>query len=290
MELVVQQGVNALALGATYALLALGLAVVFSMLRFVNFAHGELLTAGAFAVYVGMSAGLPWAAAAPLGIGTAILVALAMERLAFRPVRAASPSTLLLTSFAASVIVQAALMITISPRPQAIAVPAFLTGTFRVGDLRLATVDLVSVAITAVTLALLVLFFRRTLIGVAIRAAAEDFETTRLMGLRASRVVMTAFVISGCLAGVAALIWTAKLGTVEPGMGLIPMLKAFIASVLGGIGSIPGAAAGGFVLGGLEVLFAAIAPLEWLPYRDALAFAGVVVILLLRPRGLFARS
>jgi branched-chain amino acid transport system permease protein len=290
VELAAQQILNALALGATYALLALGLAVVFNMLGFVNFAHGELLTASAFALLFLLRVGVPWWIGAPIAVAAGSAAAVVMERVAFRPVRRASPNTLLLTSFAASVILQALFQITISPRPQAIPIPDALGGTLRVAGLRLATVDVASVGVTILVLGALAWFFARTDSGLAIRAAAEDFETTRLMGIRANRVVITAFAISGFLAGIAALIWTAKLGTVDPGMGLIPMLKAFISAVIGGIGSIGGAAAGGFVLGAIEVAFAAVVPTELLPFRDALAFVAVVVVLLIRPAGLFGKK
>jgi len=287
---IAQQFVNALALGGTYALLALGLAIVFNILLFVNFAHGEQLTVGAFAVYVAQLLGAPWLVAALIGLLAAVLSGILMELLAFRPVRGADPNTLLLTSFAMSLLIQAALVMTISPRPQPVPVPRFLTRVVYVGPLHLGVLDLSTTVVAFVTLVGLIFFFRRTSLGISIRAAAEDFETARLMGIRANRVVLTAFAMSGALAGVAALVWIAKIGTVDPVMGLIPMLKAFVAAVLGGLRSLSGPVAGGFLLGAMEVTFQAILPTELLPYGDAFAFTAVVLVLLVRPHGLFVRS
>jgi branched-chain amino acid transport system permease protein len=290
MDEVAQQLVNALAVGGTYALLALGLAVVFNMLGFVNFAHGELLTIAAFTVYGAEAAGLSWLAAAPRAGAAAPAAGVVMERTAFRPVRRASANTLLLTSFAISVTIQGLLFIFGSPRPQAIDVPNGLTRVISVGPISLSVLDLVTLVVTTIVLAALALFFRRSDLGIRMRAAADDFDAARMAGIDANAVVATAFALSGALAGVAALIWTARLGTVEPSMGLVPMLKAFIAAVMGGLGSIPAAAVGGFVLGGLEVALQAFAPEALLPYRDALAFGGVVLFLLVWPNGILRGS
>jgi branched-chain amino acid transport system permease protein len=205
-------------------------------------------------------------------------------------VRGADPNTLLLTSFAMSIMIQALLVIAVSPRPQPVSIPKFLTRVVYLGSVRLGVLDLTTTIVAVITLIGLTMFFRRTKLGISIRAAAEDFETARLMGIRANRVVLAAFAMSGALAGVAALVWIAKIGTVDPVMGLIPMLKAFIAAVLGGLRSLSGPAAGGFLLGVMEVAFQAILPTELLPYGDAFAFTAVVLVLLVRPRGLFVRS
>ena len=140
--------------------------------------------------------------------------------------------------------------------------------------------------VTFVALAGLTFVLRRTVPGMAMRAAAEDIEMLRLLGIRANRVVAVSFALSGLLAGIAAVIWTAQRGSVDPLMGFFPVLKAFIATVLGGLGSLGGAVLGGFVVGALEVLAQAFLPDALAPYRDAIVLAAVIAALLLRPDGL----
>ncbi len=134
------------------------------------------------------------------------------------------------------------------------------------------------------------LFLKRTLLGIAIRAAAVDFPTTRLMGLRANRVILAAFAISGLLAGVSGLLWIAQRGSVDPLMGFLPVLKAFIAAILGGIGNLTGAVIGGFFLGAIEIGLQAVLPEPVQPFRDAIALSLVVLVLLYRPQGLFGAA
>jgi branched-chain amino acid transport system permease protein len=288
VETLIQQIVNALALGGTYALLALGLALVFSILGFINFAHGELLTITGYTIFFSMGAGLPFAAAAAVGILVAGLAAVLMERVAFRPVRGASATTLLITSFALSIVLQVAFQNLISARPKGIQVPDLLTGTISIAGLQLGTIQALSIAISLSALAGLTVVLRRTPIGVSIRAAAEDFTTLRLMGVKANQVVVATFLASGLLAGVAAVLYVAQRGTVDPMMGFVPVLSAFIAVVVGGVGNLGGAVAGGFLLGMLEGLLQAYLPEALSPYRDALVLAALIGLLALRPQGLLA--
>ncbi|MBL9052440.1 MAG: branched-chain amino acid ABC transporter permease, partial [Tabrizicola sp.] len=143
-----------------------------------------------------------------------------------------------------------------------------------------------SIVVTGVSLAALTLFLKRTTMGQAMRAAAEDFQVLRLMGIRANRVIAVAFALSGALAGISAVLWVAQRGSVDPLMGFVPVLKAFVAAVIGGLGSLPGAVAGGFVLGVSEVLFQAFLPEALLPFRDAFVLSVVIAILIWRPEGL----
>jgi branched-chain amino acid transport system permease protein len=288
VENLVQQIVNALALGGTYALLALGLALVFSILGFINFAHGELLTITGYAVFFSMDAGLPFAAAAAVGVLAAGLAAVLMERVAFRPVRGANSTTLLITSFAVSIVLQVAFQNLISARPKGIDVPGFLTGTISIGGMQLGTIQALSIGISLAALAGLTVVLRRTQIGTSIRAAAEDFVTLRLMGVRANQVVVATFLASGLLAGIAGILYVAQRGTVDPMMGFVPVLSAFIAVVVGGVGNLGGAVAGGFLLGALEGLLQAYLPEGVSPFRDALVLAALIAVLALRPQGLLA--
>jgi branched-chain amino acid transport system permease protein len=281
-----QQTIDALSLGSTYALLALGLALVFSIMGLINFAHGELMTVSGYAMFAMTLAGLPALVIVPLTVVVATLAAVSMERIAFRPVRGASGTTMLLTSFAVSIILQNIFLMFISARPKAIAFPQWTNEVLTLGRYRISVLQLLTMAVTLSCLLGLGIFLRRTTVGVGMRAASQDFDAARLMGLRANQVVGLAFAISGALAGVATLLYLARRGTVDPFMGLIPVLKAFIASVLGGLGSLIGAVVGGFLLGGIEAFLQALLPESLRPFRDAAAFGLVILVLLFKPQGL----
>jgi branched-chain amino acid transport system permease protein len=284
---ILQQSINGLSLGATYALLALGLAIVFSILHLVNFAHGEILTVSAYSMLGARKLGLPWIASLVVGVALAVVTAVAMERVAFRPVRHASPTTMLLTSFGLGIMIQAVFQVGVSPRPKAVPQPDWLSSAITVGGVRLQAVHLLTLAVTAVALIVLMVIMRRSLMGLAMRGASEDFDAVRLMSIRANRVIASAFAVSGFLAGIAAVLLLARSGSVTPSMGLMPVLMAFVANVIGGIGSLPGAVIGGFVLGFAEVMLRAWLPLGVSGFTTGFLFLFVAVLLLLRPEGLF---
>lgn len=283
----IQDLVAGFALGGQYALLALGLALVFSVMGLVNFAHGELITLPCYAMLGLHLLGASWAVMAAGGILAGLVAALAMERLAFRPVRGAAPETMLLTSFGLSIIIQSLLATLISPRPKAVPQPEWLSASITIGGVSLQWQQLGTILVAFVALLALLVFLRRSFYGVAMRAAATDFDATLLMGVKANRVIASAFAISGLLAGIAAITYLARIGTVSPSMGLTPVLFAFVASVIGGIGNLKGAVIGGLVLGLVEVGLRSWLPAGATSYTPVILFAVVAVILVLRPRGLF---
>jgi branched-chain amino acid transport system permease protein len=289
MDIVLQQLVNAFALGGTYALLALGLGIVFSVMGLINFAHGELMTATGYGIFFALMAGMPFPAALLAGLGLAVVLAVSMERVAFRPVRRSSPTIMLLTSFAVSTILHILMQNLISARPKAIPIPDSLAGAVSIAGLQIGTIQLLSIAVTIVSLTALIYFFRSTLLGISMRAAAEDFDTARLMGVRANGVIAVAFALSGLLAGIAGILWLFQRGSVDPLMGFVPVLKAFIAVVLGGMGNLTGAVAGGMLLGVIEVLLRAFLPDSLLSYRDAISLTLVIAVLYIYPDGLIPR-
>jgi branched-chain amino acid transport system permease protein len=286
MNYFIEQTVNALSLGGTYALLALGLAVVFSILGMINFAHGALMTLTGYALVFASIAGLPFGVAAPIAVVFTMGSAVMLELIAFRPVRRASGATMLLTSFAVAVLLQLAFQIFISTRPQIVPLPALLTTAVNIGDISIGMNRLISIVVAVVVLLGLNQFLRRTTIGLAMRAAAEDFDVTRLMGIRANAVISAAFALSGLLAAIAAVLWIAQRSSVDPLMGLIPVLKAFIATTMGGLGSLHGAVLGGLLLGAIEIYLAAYLPDAALPFHGAITLGLVIVVLVLRPQGL----
>lgn len=286
MDLILQQLINAVALGGIYALLALGLAVVFSVMGMINFAHGELMTTAGYVLMAAGLIGLPFALAIPLAVIGAMLAAMAMERIAFRPVRNASGATMLVTSFAVAMILQVLFQNLISARSQPVIIPDVLATSVAFGGFVIGVNKLVAIAVTIVMLIALELFMTRQKTGIAMRAAAEDFAIARLMGIRANSVIMGAFALSGLLAGVAAVLWVSQRASVDPLMGFTPVLKAFIASILGGLGSLRGAVAGGFTLGFIEVLLAAFLPAAAQEFREPIGLTIVLLILVTRPKGL----
>ena len=286
MDLFVQQTVNALALGGTYALLALGLAVVFSIMGLINFAHGELMTISGYTLMYCGILGLPFAVSVPLSILAAVLAAVAMERIAFRPVRGGSGATMLITSFAVAMILQVLFQNLISARSQAVALPQILSQSVHLGSVIIGVNKIAAIAATVLMLIFLDRFMNRQKTGIAMRAAAEDFAVARLMGIRANTVIAGAFAISGLLAGVAAVLWVSQRASVDPLMGFTPVLKAFIAAILGGLGSLRGAVAGGFMLGFIEVYLSAFLPQGLQEFREPIGLGLVVLILLFRPNGM----
>lgn len=283
--MLIQQIVNAVSLGGIYALLALGLAIVFSIVGLINFAHGELMTIAGYALLASLAMGVPFPAAAVTAVAAGAVAALAMERVAFRPMRGASVTSLLLTSFAVSGLLQVIFQNGVSARPQPVAMPGWMTGAYQIGPVSIGVGPTISIIVAGTALVGLEIFLRRTVTGTAMRAAAEDFAVVRLMGISAGRIVATAFALSGIFAGLAGLLWVAQRASVDPLMGFIPVLKAFIATVVGGLGSLPGAVVGGFLLGAIEVALQATLPESAAPYRDAIVLSGVIAILLFRPDG-----
>ena len=282
-HLVIEDAVDAIALGSLYALFALGIAVIFGIMRLINFAHGELIMAGA---YVLVLVPLPALALVPLTVAVVVALALAMERIAFRPVRHAAPATLLITSFALSFLLQSVAAMIWGSLPRTTALASGLGSTFSVGGVAIQKLDVVTISVTLALLATVGWFLRSTTLGTQMRAAAEDFRMARVLGIRANRVVASAFALSGLLAAVAAILLTAQTGTVSPTIGVSIVLFAFIATIVGGMGSLSGAVVGGFSIGALNVALQASLPLDLRPFRDAFVFAAVLAVLIVRPQGL----
>jgi branched-chain amino acid transport system permease protein len=279
-----QNVINAVSLGGLDALIALGIAVLFSIMKLVNFAHGELIMIGGYTLFLLHGAPLPFTLIAVVLV--VVFAALLMERTAFRTVRSADPATLLVTSFAISFLLQNVVLVTMGAQAKSVALPDFVTSSIAIAGLRVANLDLLTIAVTVVLLAALVAFLRRTALGVQMRAAAEDFQMARLLGVRANRVVATAFAISGALAGVVSTLYVSRTAALDPTMGVQPVLVGFVACVIGGLGSLSGAALGGFLLGIVTVALQVLLPIELRPSREAFSFVIVVAVLLLRPHGL----
>jgi branched-chain amino acid transport system permease protein len=187
-------------------------------------------------------------------------------------------------------LLQNAALLFVSPRPRAVRIPGIFNESFTVGDLQISQINLLTLIVCLALLGLLTLFLKRTILGLALRAAADDFTMTRLLGVRANRVIAAAFAISGCLAGVVSLFWIGRIGSVTPNIGLTPILIAFIATVIGGMESLTGAVVGGYLLGLLTVGLQLLLPQELLDFRQAFIFGIVILVLLFRPQGLIGAT
>jgi branched-chain amino acid transport system permease protein len=282
----VQYLVSSLSVGGLYALMALGLVIVYGISQLVNFAYGELIMVAGYGLLIFGRSWLPWVIVAVLSVLCAVIVALGMDQIAFRPVRNASPTTMLITSFAVSTLLQNVALLFISPRPRAPRLPSIFVESVRFHGIRVKVVDVIALVVSIVALLALQLFLRKTVVGLSLRAAADDFTMTRLVGVNANYVIASAFAISGLLAGIVALFWIGRIGQVLPTVGFQPVLIAFIASVVGGLSSIKGAVLGGYILGFLTIGLQTWLPQDVNAYRDAIMFGIVILMLLVRPEGL----
>ncbi|HSL12343.1 MAG TPA: branched-chain amino acid ABC transporter permease [Actinomycetota bacterium] len=286
----VQQLVNALSLGSIYAVLALGLSMVYGILGMLNFAYGELVTiAGYTMLFLTTETDAPFILVALGGVAAAGLASVLMELVAFRPLRNASFVSLLFTSFAVAQLIQGAFRQAVSVRARGVPVPALFDEALDLGPVRISVLSIITASIGAIALVSLTQFMKRSRAGLSMRAAAQDFTTARLNGVRANRVISLAFLISGLLAGIAGVLWIARTTSVNPATGFVPVVQAFIASVIGGLGNLRGAVLGGFFLGTLEVFLQATLPGSLLPYAQATALLIVVAVLYVRPQGLFGQ-
>lgn len=282
----IQQLVDGLGRGGIYALLALGLAVIFGVMHLVNFAHGETVTVPSYVAYgIFLMIGGNWWVMTAAVVITAVLVSVAIEFVAFRWVRGASDFTMLLTSFGVHFVVVALFVMFVSPKSKNFEKPDWIFNTVGIGGISLEVVDLVTIGFVGLTLIGTVMILRRTLFGIAIRAAAEDFDAARLMGVRSDRVIRSAFALAGFLAGVAAVFWLMRTGEADPNAGLVPLLKGVIAAIIGGLGSLTGAMLGGFALGLAEVYLRAWLPGDLAGLTEGAVFFLIAVLFILRPQG-----
>ncbi len=282
-----QQVLNGLTLGSTYALMALGYTMVYGVLRLINFAHGEIYMAGAFlGLTLVWTLGMSFFLALPVAMLGAAIIGLAVERVAYRPLRQAPRLAALISAIGMSIFLQNLSLAIMGPQTRSFPVP-FKVRQYKLGGLRIGSLD---VFILLVSLGLMVglqILVQKTKVGKAMRAVAQDKSTAALMGISVDKIIAAAFAIGSALAAAGGILVGMNFNAVEPGMGMMPGLKGFVAAVLGGIGSIPGAAMGGMLLGMAEVSGVALLRSEW---RDAIAFAILILVLLVKPSGIFETS
>lgn len=288
MSTFLQTVVDGIGRGSTYALLALGITVIFGVMHLVNFAHAELITVGAYVAYFLSTEGFSWWLLAPAIVVAAVIASVLTERLVFRWVRGANPFTMLLASFALERLSHAAWAVFVSPAKRSFGGPDWAFNTVEAGGIRFEVLDLVTISVTAVVLALTAFVFRRTLFGISVRGASEDFDAARLMGVRANRVIAGAFAFAGFLAGVAAVLILMRTPSAEPALASDFLVKSVVAAIIGGLGSFSGAVVGGLALGLAEVTLRSYLPEGvWERLTDAVVFVLIAALFIIRPQGLF---
>ncbi|HVJ34300.1 MAG TPA: branched-chain amino acid ABC transporter permease [Terriglobia bacterium] len=287
---------DALSLGSIYALAALGIALIFGVMRLINFAHGDYIAFCVFAMLapstdamaVMLLGNLPTVLLVPVILAIGAGLSVLSELLIYRRLRDANPATMMVASFALGFVINHFILMLYSSRPKSISLWPDLSLPVEILGARLPLLQLLAIIVTVAIVVALALFLKRTRFGLEMRAAAENFTMARMLGVRANRVILLAFAISGMLAGAIGLLLVAQTGTADIGMGGSVMLVAFIATVIGGLGSLPGAVIAGILIGAISVLMQVILPLDARPFRDAFVYGAVIACLIWRPQGLFA--
>jgi len=277
---------NGISLGALYALIAIGYTMVYGILRLINFAHGDLVMLGSYIAFYGVAMFmLPWWLAFPLAIILTTLVGIVIEKAAYKPLREFPRINLFAAAVAVAFLLENLAIVVFGGRPKAFARPPFLDKLFNIGKVSLVSYTPVIIFTAVVLCAVLILIINRTKAGMAMRALSKDIETTGLMGINTNRIIMFAFMLGSSLAAAGGILWAIKFPQINPLMGVMPGLKAFIAAVLGGIGNVWGAMIGGLLLGVVEIMLVAFFP-QLSGYRDAFAYAILILLLLFRPNGI----
>ena len=278
---------SGISLGGQYALIAIGYTMVYGILRLINFAHGDVfMCAGLMMVF--MCASLPVYVSIPLMLVLTVLLGFVIERAAYKPLRSAPRMSVMISAIGVSYLLQNLATYITGGIARAYPDIPFLTKVMQVGSLSVKRITIITPILTIVLVVALVLLINHTKIGMAMRAVSRDFETSQLMGIKINSVISMTFVIGSFLAGVASILYFANYGQVSPMIGAMPGLKAFVAAVFGGIGSIPGAVIGAFIIGICESFIKANENIA--VFSNAFTFALLIIILLCKPNGLFGEK
>ena len=282
----VQTLISGLSLGSIYALIALGYTMVYGIAKMLNFAHGDIIMVGAYAVVVSVfSLGMPPAIAIVISIVVCSLLGMLIERLAYKPLRQAAPLAVLITAIGVSYLLQNVALLIFGSEQKAFPT-LFQIPTIYIGEVMIDGITLITLAVTAAIMIGLTLFINKTKMGKAMRAVSEDKEAASLMGISTNRTITITFAIGSALAAVASIFYGATYIYIKPTTGAMPGIKAFTAAVFGGIGSIPGAMLGGIVLGLIEQFSTAYISTLW---ADAIVFGVLVAVLVVKPTGLLGK-
>lgn len=287
MELFIQQLINGLQKGSIFALIALGYTMVYGIAKMINFAHGDIIMVGAYSLYVLCEkVHMPGLPAMLITVVICAVLGITIEKVAYKPLRKASPLAVLITAIGISFFLQslALLIFKANPLPFSSVINA---PSISVGGVVISGIAIVTFGVTVISMILLTLFIKKSKIGRAMRAVSEDKQAAQLMGIDVNRTISLTFAIGSGLAAVAGILYLCQYGSVKPNLGALPGIKAFVAAVLGGIGSVPGAMIGGLMLGVIESMSSGYISSE---LSDAIVFGVLVVVLLVKPSGLLGKN
>ena len=281
-----QQCLTGISLGGAYALIAIGYTLVYGILRLINFAHGDIfMMAGYFMIFA--MASLPWFIAIPVTLIVTVVLGVTIERVAYRPLRSSPRMSVMISAIGVSYLLQNLATYLFTALPKGYPEIPFLKRIYQIGGLSASFVTFLTPVLTLVLVYLLILLINHTKIGMAMRAVSKDYETASLMGIKINKTISFTFAVGSLLAGVGSILYFTDRMTVFPFSGALPGLKCFVAAVFGGIGSIPGAVIGGFILGLGETALVAMGQST---FSDAFTFILLIVMLLIRPTGLFGEK
>ncbi|MBP6332696.1 MAG: branched-chain amino acid ABC transporter permease [Aminivibrio sp.] len=281
---------NAITLGSLYGLIAIGYTMVYGILRLINFAHGEVFMLGAYFIFFAITLlNLPWGLAAVLAVAASSFCGILVDKIAYKPLRNAPRISALISAIGVSFFIQNLSIVIFTGLPRPVSRPDWLVKVMKFGEIRILPLAIVVPAVTLFLVLGLLWIVYKTKPGLAMRAISKDIETTRLMGVSVNKIIAFTFGIGSALAAASGIMWALRYPQIHPFMGLFPGLKAFIAAVFGGIGSIQGAVIGGMFLGIIEIMAVAFFP-TLSGYRDAFAFVLLIIILLMKPTGLMGEK
>ena len=277
---------DGLSLGAIYALIALGYTMVYGIAKMLNFAHGDIIMVGAYAVFVTLMGQGHIALAIGVSVLICVVMGVLVEKFAYKPLRGASPLAVLITAIGVSYLLQSVAQLVFGAAPKQVTIASL--GTVEMLGAKISVSSIVTLVIGAVIMAGLTVFVKKTRTGRAMVAVSEDKGAAMLMGINVNKIISITFAIGSALAAAASLFYLMQIPSVEPTLGSMPGIKAFTAAVIGGIGSIPGAMIGGVLLGVIEKICLSVPVLA--PYTTAVEFGLLIVILLVRPIGLLGKK
>lgn len=282
----INQIINGLQTGSIYALVAIGYSMVYGVIKLLNFAHGDIIMVGAYVLWFAISkALLPPSLSIIITIIACTLLGIVIEKVAYKPLRKSSRLSLLITAIGVSFLLENLAQLIMGAGAKVM--PTFITGPdLSFGDIHMSYIALVTIIVTITSMVILTFLVRKTKIGKAMRAVSEDMDASQLMGINVNRIISFTFAIGSALAGIGAVLYCAAYPQVSPMMGSMLGLKAFVAAVLGGIGSLPGAMIGGFAIGLAEALVSAVGLSVW---KDGVVFAILIIVLLVKPAGIMGK-
>ena len=281
-----QHCLTGISLGGSYALIAIGYTMVYGILRLINFAHGDIfMMAGYFMIFA--MASFPWPVAIIITLAGTLILGVAIEKAAYKPLRKAPRMSIMISAIGVSYLLQNLATYLFTALPRAYPEIPFLKQIFNIGGVSASLVTFLTPVLTVLLVIGLMMLINHTKTGMAMRAVSRDFETSQIMGIKINRIISITFAIGSVLAAVGSILYFTDRMSVNPFSGTMPGLKCFVAAVLGGIGSIPGAVVGGFLIGICETMLTAFG---YSTFSDAFTFLVLILILLFRPTGLFGEK